>query len=287
MRPSVLFLLAYLAFPDSAAAQDDMSGASPPSELAIGGFQYGGDQANRVRVTDYRPSRNLPVIVFVPAHPASGRVSRIRPDWIPDLAVSRHMVVAWIEPHAHVDRRETDFLASVADGVAALAQKSHRYGFSNERIVLIGVGEGAHTAALLATDAHLLPARGVPLEWVKGMLSLDGSGFDVLQWRSRLDPRRDGALLKVLPDDPALSPRAQADAPNAAAFLFVTVKDDRAATDETLSFANRLTQAGSRVSVLPVVRTSERLPKSFPGSESNPQRDALAAFMLGGLAAPH
>ena len=99
------------------------------------------------------------------------------------------MVVAWIEPHEQEDRSDADFIASVADGVPALAGQAGEYGFAANRLILVGSGAGAQTAALLATDEQLLPSRGVPLSSVRGMLSLDGTGFDLAEWRSRIVPR--------------------------------------------------------------------------------------------------
>lgn len=279
MRLVLIALTAMSLAPPAVAQLDFAEYLAPP--LAISGFSFGKDRSNRIRITAYRSSSNLPIIVFVPAHPASRRETRLSADWLPTLAVSEHMAAAWIEPHVFEERGEAEFVAAVADGVAALVANAGKYHFDPNRIILVGEGDGAQTAALLATDTQLLTSRGVPVGSIEGMLSLDGTGFDFAQLRARLDYRHDSALLRVIPADDALSPIQHSAAPNAARFMFEVIKGDQRNSAETNAFASRLTQAGAAVSVVPVPRSTARMINTFPGSQQNSERNQLIAFFLG------
>ena len=64
--------LVAIVLTSAATAQDELNREQLVAPQAVTGFPYGRDRANRVRVTDYRPGKNLSVVIFVPAHPGRG-----------------------------------------------------------------------------------------------------------------------------------------------------------------------------------------------------------------------
>lgn len=72
--------------------------------------------------------------------------------------------------------------AHVEDVAAALAwlhDNAAAQGFDPNRIFIMGHSAGAHLAALVAVDPRWLARHGKPLSIVKGVILLDGAGYDV------------------------------------------------------------------------------------------------------------
>ena len=67
----------------------------------------------------------------------------------------------------------------VAKALAWIHKNISRYGGNSDRIYLMGHSAGAHLAALVATDQHYLQAVGENLRMLKGVILLDGAGYDI------------------------------------------------------------------------------------------------------------
>ncbi len=67
----------------------------------------------------------------------------------------------------------------VAKALAWVNQNIKRYGGNPGRIYLMGHSAGAHLAALVATDSRYLKATGQNLSLIKGVILLDGAGYDI------------------------------------------------------------------------------------------------------------
>jgi acetyl esterase/lipase len=67
----------------------------------------------------------------------------------------------------------------VAAAIAWLHQNIARYGGDPNKIVLMGHSAGSHLAALVATDGRYLAAHGLRRNQLAGVVSLDGSAFDI------------------------------------------------------------------------------------------------------------
>lgn len=77
---------------------------------------------------------------------------------------------------------EVQHPAHVEDVAAALAwlhDNAAAQGFDRDRITIMGHSAGAHLAALVAIDPRYLGKHGKPLSIVKGVILLDGAGYDV------------------------------------------------------------------------------------------------------------
>ena len=67
----------------------------------------------------------------------------------------------------------------VADAVLWTFQNIGKYGGDRNKIVLMGHSAGAQMVSLLGTSERFLPERGIQLNKIKGVISLDTEGYDV------------------------------------------------------------------------------------------------------------
>ncbi len=86
-------------------------------------------------------------------------------------------------PQATVESQAAD----IAAAIARLRADAAANGLDPERIVLMGHSAGAHLAALVGTDPRYLRAAGVPMSAVKGVILLDGAGYDIAAQMRRRD----------------------------------------------------------------------------------------------------
>ncbi len=68
----------------------------------------------------------------------------------------------------------------VADAVAWIYANVHLYGGDQQKIALLGHSAGAHLVALTGTSQEFLPNKGLPLNTIKGVASIDTEGYDVI-----------------------------------------------------------------------------------------------------------
>jgi arylformamidase len=67
----------------------------------------------------------------------------------------------------------------VADAVKWIYDNIATYGGNKNKMVLMGHSAGAHLVSLTGTSNQFLPARGIPLNTIKGVASIDTEGYNV------------------------------------------------------------------------------------------------------------
>ncbi len=70
-------------------------------------------------------------------------------------------------------------IEDVAEAVAWVHNNIKKYGGDNQKIFVMGHSAGAHLAALVATDERRLKKHGKDLSVIKGVILLDGAGYDI------------------------------------------------------------------------------------------------------------
>lgn len=127
-------------------------------------------------------------------------------------------------PNATVEQQASD----VAAAVKALWTDAARLGIDRRRIVLMGHSAGAHLVALVGTDPRYLQGVGLSLSDIAGIIPIDGAAYDVPAQAAQAGPLMRRTYSTAFGSDPArqraLSPIAQAKAPNAPAFLLIHVE---------------------------------------------------------------
>lgn len=143
-------------------------------------------------------------------------------------------------PQATVEQQAQD----VADSVKALIGQAGKYYIDHRRIVLMGHSAGAHLVALVGTDERYLRRAGLSFGDLAGVIPIDGAAYDVAQQVGQAGPFMRKTYAAAFGNDPArqraLSPTAQAAAPNAPAFLLIHVqREDGIAQNRALEAALR------------------------------------------------
>lgn len=149
-----------------------------------------------------------------------------------------------------------DQAADIAASLTYLRGHARELGVDGDRIVLMGHSAGAHLAALVASDPTYLRAAGVPMAAVRGVVLLDGAGYDVARQMARSDNLVQNMYVAAFGTDPAkqaqLSPIRHAAAPNAANWLILPVATRADSVGQSKDFAAALNRNGARATVTPV-----------------------------------
>ena len=155
-------------------------------------------------------------------------------------------------PQARVEQQAED----IASAIAWLRAHAAANGLDPDRIVLMGHSAGAHLVALVGTDPRYLKAAGVPMSAVKGVVLLDGAGYDVpTQVTARgnlVQPMYDAAFGKDVARQRALSPTFHAAAPNVANWLILPIERRVDSQAQSKGLAAGLSRAGASTLVVSV-----------------------------------
>jgi len=200
-------------------------------------------------------SRAAPVVIYIHggAWRSGDRISEAG-YWKPKHATERGLAFASIGyrlvPKVTIDEQLDD----LARGVRTLIDCAAELGIDPTRLILTGHSSGAHLASMLGADERILSAHGVSLDAVLGVLSNDGSSFDVerqlpsihVDWRGYFEQ-----ALGVTPEvQRQRSPIWRATPRNVRDFLLLHMKS-REANDVALmtEFAAVLRKNGSAAEV--------------------------------------
>jgi len=155
-------------------------------------------------------------------------------------------------PQATVEQQAND----IAAAVAMLRRNAAKSNYDPDRIVLMGHSAGAHLAALVGTDPSYLAAAKVPLAAVKGVILLDGAGYDIA--RQAADPNNQISSMydAAFGKDPArharLSPTRHATAPNVGKWLILPIERRADSTAQSQALGAGLVKARATASVIAV-----------------------------------
>jgi acetyl esterase/lipase len=128
----------------------------------------------------YRPLEGgeLPVMVFI--HGGSWRAGDKSWDGSkPGFFTSQGFVFVSVNYRLSPEVQHPVHVQDVAQSLAWVHEHVAEYGGDPERIFVLGHSSGAHLAALVATDERYLREAGADLSVVKGVIVLDGGGYDI------------------------------------------------------------------------------------------------------------
>ena len=91
--------------------------------------------------------------------------------------------------------KHPDHINDVALAMAWVHNHVAKYGGDPNRLFVMGHSAGAHLAALIATDHRKLEKLGKSLRIIKGVICLDGAGYDV---PAQMNSTNIGPLLRLL-----------------------------------------------------------------------------------------
>lgn len=187
-------------------------------------------------------------------------------------------------PQATVEQQAAD----LANALKWLRANAAKEGLDPDRIVLMGHSAGAHLVALLGTDTSYLKAAGVPLSAIRGVVLLDGAGYDVPAQasaeRNIVKPMYEAAFSTDPKRQAALSPTRHAAAPNAGAWLILPIASRPDSQAQSRGLAAALGGAGAKAQVAVIAgETHGSLNKGLgdPGDEATAKVEAFLASVRG------
>lgn len=219
-------------------------------------YAYGADPKQRLDLVKPAGVARVPVLLFVHGGGWSiGDKAHAAPDkarWANSKGWAFASANYRLVPQATVEQQAAD----VASAIAWLRANAATQGLDPDRIVLMGHSAGAHLAALVGTDPRYLKAAGVPMRAVKGVVLLDGAGYDVAPQanapRNPVKPMYDAAFGKDPKRQAALSPTHQAAAPNVARWLILPIQRRQDSQVQSKGLADALNRAGASAAVVAV-----------------------------------
>ena len=231
-------------------------GSSSPPTPGTRELAYGADLKQRLDLLVPPGAKRAPLLLFV--HGGGWSISDKRTG--AGVKAAHFTAQGWgfasanyrLVPQATVEQQAAD----IASAIAWARSQAGKEGLDPDKIVLMGHSAGAHLVALVGTDPRYLKAAGVPMSAVKGVILLDGAGYDVPAQITApgnlVGPMYAAAFGKDPARQKALSPTLHAAAPNVARWLILPIdrRDDSKAQSEGLAAALR--PAGALAIVVPV-----------------------------------
>lgn len=184
-------------------------------------------------------------------------------------------------------RYDADIDEALADIVAALEymrENVDEIGHDPERFLLVGRGNGAAVAALIATDPQYLQSSEIGFDALRGVILIEPDALDIDARAAQSRRLRDSYFPDFYGDDPARWDRYSAashlEPPNAPEFFLVGRDGKPTYIDVARSFGRMLDEAGVPNAVYLLGRrrslgSEERL----SGDPADPT-NALGAFLL-------
>jgi acetyl esterase/lipase len=245
---------------------------------------YGADARQRLEFTP-ASRRGAPLVLFI--HGGAWSLG--------DMAMAGHMAAHFHErgyafasvdyrlvPDANPQQQAED----VAVSIARLIDDSRRLGIDRERVMIMGHSAGAHLAALVGTDPSYLGAHHIPIAAIRGVVLLDGAGYDVAAQMRFAGPLLRSLYHRAFGDDPAfqarVSPMEQAAAPNAGRFLILHIASRADSGAQSVRLAALLNAAGTPAEVVSVEGSHAEIFRLFgqPGHRATALTDAFAEALF-------
>jgi arylformamidase len=278
MRALALFVLALLIAVPVAAQRTPF----PDGTVEIA---YGGDARQRLDFTPAAGQSGAPLVLFI--HGGAWSLG--------DMAMAGHMAAHFhargyafasvnyrLVPDANPQQQAED----VAAAIARLIEDSRRLGIDRERVMIMGHSAGAHLAALVGTDPSYLGAHHIPIAAIKGVVLLDGAGYDVAAQMRFAGPLLRSMYHRAFGDDPAfqarVSPIEQAAAPNAGRFLIFHIASRADSGAQSVRLGAVLNAAGTPAEVVSVEGSHSEIFRQFgqPGHRATELTDAFAEALF-------
>lgn len=165
--------------------------------------------------------------------------------------------------------------------IQALVGQASVIGFDPERIVLMGHSAGAHLAALVATDPKY---AGEAFGAIKGVVLLDGAGYDVAQNMEDASFQAQRVYEDAFGFDAerqkALSPVTHVGGPDAPNWLALYVEERAIAKKQADLLVTGLSDAGSTAKAVSISGTDHgRMNREIGTEEGKAQTEAIDAFL--------
>ncbi|BBO31730.1 alpha/beta hydrolase [Lacipirellula parvula] len=174
----------------------------------------------------------------------------------------------------------TDYRGQAADVAAAirwLVDHAAEYGGDPQRIILLGHSAGAHLAALVATDHSYLEAAKIDPKVLRGVILLDGAGYNVpRQIKEAMLPALKKLYRDAFGDDPevwqAASPLHHVEEGGTyPPVLILYVASRRDSSSQSVALSDRLRAVGGESEAIGYAdKTHATINREFGAAEDEP-----------------
>ena len=180
-------------------------------------------------------------------------------------------------PDAPVEQQAAD----IGVALRALRAQAESGGFDPDKIVLMGHSAGAHLAALVATDPQY---AGDAFAAIKGVVLLDGAGYDVVEAAARPTMELPTLYRDVFGSDPArqkaLSPISHVGGKDAPHWLALYVAERAGSKAQSEALAGALAKAGKDAQAVAITGTDHgRMNRELGTDAGAAQTQAVDAFL--------
>ncbi|GEM_PF-1841021 len=249
-------------------------------------FDYGRRSWQKVSLfvaEDRDPTPQPVAVLFSSISGRAGSYSML--EWLRYRLTEAGIALA-VVPYRGLRERPGERLESYASAIAYLREHEEELGLDADRIVLAGVRREAHFAAVLATNPQFLETAGVPFSSLRGVLSLDGLGFDIEARMAQGDFTR-SYYRRHFGRDPEdylpYSPAAHLDAPVAPQFLFFANEENEDETRDSQGFFDLLQTAGTEAQFVIYPMPRGDLVETYPFVEEEGSGREVMPFIRSAL----
>jgi len=146
-----------------------------------------------------------------------------------------------------------DHSNDVADAIVWVRDNIDQYGGDSENIVVLGFSAGAHLAALSGTSGVFLPERGMDVDELKGIASIDIQAYDISALMSQAKSVERSIYANAFTTDPVLwsqaSPQLQLEDGISYPKFFIAKRGEEFRRQIADDFASALEAVGSKVTM--------------------------------------
>jgi acetyl esterase/lipase len=283
-RQCIMTALPKLSDPCRKAIGERAAASSAPAPGTVE-HAYGADPKQRLDLVKPAGVSKAPALLFVhgggwaigdKAHAAGDKAK-----WANSKGWAFASANYRLVPQATVESQAAD----IASAIAWLRSNAAKEGLDPDRIVLMGHSAGAHLAALVGTDPQYLKAAGVPMSVIKGVVLLDGAGYDIAQQAAAphnpVKSRYDAAFGADPKRQAALSPTRQAAAPNVSRWLILPIERRADSQAQSKGLADALNRAGASASVVAVPDESHGSLNKGLGEAGDFATEQVEGFLAG------
>lgn len=215
-----------------------------------------GVDANLETLDIYAPrvAQKLPVVIYVHGGGWS-RGDKGEVGSQPKMFNENGVVLVAVNYRLSPERKYPTHVNDIAAGIAWTRNNIARYGGDPTKMVVMGHSAGSHLASLVATHPGPLGKQGLKPTDLKGAISLDGSGFNLVERLAGGDAKVSVAYERAFGKDQAVFADASPIAhikPGAAVppFLLTYVKDGTVHHQQAKAFAEKIQAAGGKAKLV-------------------------------------
>lgn len=252
--------------------------------------KYEGTETLRTSLDLYAPEEGTghPVMVWI--HGGAWRIGDKRAvQEKPRAFVEKGFVFVSINYRLNSNASYKEQGADVAKAIRWVHDHAEMYGGDSDRIFVMGHSAGAHLAALVATDNRYLRNEKLKLNAVKGVILLDGAGYDIPKQVRWALGRAKKLYTTVFTEDEKTQRDASpithvAKGKGIPPFLIVHVADRLASKMQSKLLAESLQKADVKASVFPAENKTHATVNRELGLADDPATKQVFAFLDGILA---